>query len=85
MTDQHQKMTKHTAGKPGGKMGPDEVLNIRIAWRSWLRIWISWAPALENLVEYICGLGRVLSGDVDTAHLAPVHGTALGNQWPIYR
>ena len=29
----------------------------------------------------VCGLGRVLSGDVDTALVAPVHGTAFGSHW----
>ena len=37
-------------------------------------------PDEEN--TNVCGLGKVLSGDVDAALVAPVHGTAFGNHWP---
>ena len=37
-------------------------------------------PDEENMD--VCGLGRVLSGDVDAALVAPVHGSAFGNHWP---
>lgn len=43
---------------------------------------MSRAQALEKLVEEVCGLGRVDSGDMDRALLALVHGTSFGNYWP---